>query len=181
MWETKPIALSSRPDQQRREPHEGDDLADARLAVHMQNGAEHEDRDDADGGCGPRQHGHDRPPVQHRELVVEHLADDVAEHPRLGAQAGEGLHHHDVGQRVLRIAGEARMELFHLRLRVLRAPDDDGGDDHEDHHEHHQQQAEPPVHHQRQRQQHDQRAEGDDVLAEETEPQAEQVVRAHRA
>ena len=51
-----------------------------------------------------------RPPVQHRELVVQHLADDVAEHPRLAVQPGEGLHDHDVGQRILRIAGELGLE-----------------------------------------------------------------------
>ena len=93
-------------DQQLGEAHEADDLADRGLALEVQAGAEHDDGDDGDGAGGARQHVDQRPPVQHRELVVDHLADDVAEQPRLGCQPGEGLHHHDVGQRVLRGAGQ---------------------------------------------------------------------------
>jgi hypothetical protein len=41
--------------------------------------------------------------------VVQHLLHDVAEQPRLAVQPGEGLHHHHVGERVLRVAGQARL------------------------------------------------------------------------
>ena len=51
-------------------------------------------------------HVEQRPPVQHRELVRDDLVHDVAEQPGLGGEAGEGLHQHDVGQRVLGGAGE---------------------------------------------------------------------------
>ena len=39
-----------------------------------------------------RQHVHHRPPVQHGELVRDHLVGDLAEAPGFRRQPGEGLH-----------------------------------------------------------------------------------------
>ena len=45
--------------------------------LRVEPGAEHEDRDHRDGRGGARQHRQQRPPVQHRELRRQRLADDA--------------------------------------------------------------------------------------------------------
>ena len=57
--------------------------------------------------------------------MPDHLLGDVAEQPRLGRQAGEGLHDHDVGQRVLRRAGQRGVQALNAALRGFGLPHHD--------------------------------------------------------
>jgi hypothetical protein len=85
---------------------------------------------------------------------------------------------HHIGQRVLRVAGELAVQALHLLLRLLRPVDHQRGEDGEDHDEDDEQAAQAPVHGERQRQQHHHAHQRGQVLAEEGQPDAEQVVGA---
>ena len=74
-------------DQHGGEAHEAHDLADRRLALGVEPGAEHEDQDHGDGRGGARQHRQQRPPVQHRILRRQRLADDAVHLAGFGAPA----------------------------------------------------------------------------------------------
>ena len=165
-------------DQQHGDAHEADDLTHAGHAVHVQPGADDDDGNDGERAGGA---GHDvdqRPPVQHRELVADHLLGDVAEQLALGRQAGEGLHHHDVGQRILRGAGERGVQPLDPALRHLGLLHHDHGEDQEDRDQRDQHQREAPVQEQRQRQQDGGRQDGGKLVAEEHQPGREQPVGA---
>ena len=165
-------------DQQHGDAHEADDLTHARLAVHVQPGADRDDGDHRQRAGGARHHVDQRPPVQHRELMADHLLGDFAELLRLRRQPGEGLHHHHIGQRILRGAGQRGVVAFHPALAGFGLAHHQRGDQHEDHHQHDQHQRQPPVQQQRQRQQHHGGQEGGELVAEEHQPGAEQRIGA---
>ena len=165
-------------DQHGREAHEADDLADGRLVARVEPGAEHEDRDHRHRRGGARQHREQRPPVQHRILRRQRLADDAAHLAGLGAQPHEALDQMDVAQRVARPAGKLAVIFLDPRLQPVGLADDPGIGDGEEEDQHDQQRAEPPVHEQAERQHDEQRHEGREVLAEEAQPDAEQMVDA---
>ena len=110
----------------------------------------------------------------------DHLPDDVAEEPRLTGKAREGLHHHHIGKRILRAAGQLRMERFHLALRAFRAANDKGGKAAENHHQANQQKPQAPIQNKREWQQHNGGDEGCQMLSEKRQPKPEQVIGAHQ-
>ena len=164
--------------QQHREAHEADDFADAGHAVHVQPGADDNDRDHRQG-AGRTCHDVDqRPPVQHGKLVPDDLVGDVAEQPRLRRKPGKGLHHHDVGQGILGSAGQRGVQALYPALRGFGLLHNDCGEhqEHADQHEQHKPKA--PVQQQRHRQQHDGRQDGGQLVAEEHQPCSEQAIGA---
>ena len=165
-------------DQHGGKAHEAHDLADRRLAMDVEPGAEHEDQDHGDGRCGARQHREQRPPVQHRILRGERPADDAVQFARLGGQPHEALDEMDVAQRIAGPAGKLAVILLDLGLQAVGLADHPGIGHREEDDQHDQQQAEPPVHQQAERQHDEQRHEGREVLAEERQPDAEQVIDA---
>ena len=84
----------------------------------------------------------------------DHLADDITEKPRFTGKPREGLHHHHIGKRVLRVTSQLRMERFYLPLRAFRTANDKGREAAENHDKANQQKPQPPIEHKRQRQQH---------------------------
>ena len=145
----------------------------------MQHRADHDDGDHRQRAGAAGEHVDHRPPVQHRELVADHVLDDLPEQAALGGQAREGLHHHHVGERVLRRAGQVRVvDTRPGAARPRSCARRSGVSDDEQHHQHDQGRGQAPVHEEGERQQHDDRDIGRELLAEEAQPQAEQRVRA---
>ena len=175
---TKLDRLVHAADQLGRQAHEGDDLPDRGAVVQMQPGAEREDRDQRDGRAGARQHGQQRPPVEHRELRGDQLVHGVAQLAGLGGEPHEALHQHDVAERIARLLGERGVVGLDPGLGSMGVAEHGPGQarDHED--QQHDQGAQPPVQEQRERQQHEQGDEGREVLAQERQPHAEQRVGA---
>ncbi len=118
--ETKEAAVSSRPISSMAKPMKLTISPTLAMPVDVQPGADHHDGDHRDRDGRARHHVHQRPPVQHRELMADHLIGDVAEQPPLGRQAGEGLHHHHVRERILRGAGQRGVQPLNPPLRGLR-------------------------------------------------------------
>jgi hypothetical protein len=165
-------------DQLGGQTHEGDDLSDRGAVVQVQPGAEREDRDQRDRRARARQHGEQRPPIEHRELRGDQLVHGAAQVAGLRGAPAEALDQRDVAKRVACLLGERRMVAFDPGLRrvgvVEHQPAQHGdGQDQED-----EQRPEPPVQEQGERQEDEQRHEGREVLAQERQPHPEQRVGA---
>ena len=93
-------------------------------------------------------------------------------------QPHEALDQVNVAQRIARPAGELAVAVLDLLLQAIGAAHHPGVGDGEEQDQHDQEQAEPPVHQQAERQHDEQGDEGREVLAEERQPDAEQVVDA---
>ena len=81
--------------------------------------------------------------------ACEQLMDDALQRRRLGLDAGEGLDHRHVAERVGGLLGEARMVALDGALQGLGLAQHDRGQDREHEHEEHEQEAEAPVQEQR--------------------------------
>ena len=92
-WSSLPISMVARHD-------EGHDLTDRQLAALDQQGAESDDGDHRDGGCGARQDGHQAPPGQHGILRRQQLAHEVLMACISASSRAIALHHRDVAEHV---------------------------------------------------------------------------------
>jgi hypothetical protein len=164
-------------DQQRREPHEADDVGNFGLAVQVQQGTGGDDGDHRERAGAACHDGDDGPPVEHRELEANDVFHDVGEGFRLGLKPAEGLYGHHVAQCILCAAGEQGMRFLGLALAGLGLADHEQSDADEDGHKGHQHQRQAPVQERRERQQHDHRDIGGEVFLEEGEAECEQRVR----
>ena len=168
-------------DQHQRETDETDDAADADLALAVELGAEREDRHDrqrARRAIGHRQPG---PAAQHRILRGKHALRHLADRRDLVGQAVVALHDQHVAEHVAGALGDRVVQFLDLALRLERAPHRDRVEHGEADHQRDHQQRELPVDLQRQRHHDDDRQQRRQVLAEESEPQAEQVAACRRA
>ena len=165
-------------DQHGGDGHEHHDFADGGEAVQVQHDADEEDRRHGERRGGAGRDVGERPPGQDRDLRGEQVADDAVQRVLLRLGAGEGLDDRDVAERVRGVFGEARMVGLDLALQGLGAADDERGQHREDEDQHHQDRAELPVQEQGQRQEHAERDDGDEMVAEEAEPQPGHAVRA---
>ena len=166
------------PDQHGGEAHEAHDLADRRLAAGIEPRAQHEDQDDGDRRGGAGQDRQERPPVQHRELRLQGPADDAVHLAGFRGQPHEALDEVDVAQRVAGPARQLAVQVLDLLLQPVGAVHDPDVGDGEDQDQDQQQEPQPPVHEHAERQHDEQRHKGRQVLAEERQPDAEQVVDA---
>ena len=87
-------------DQQRCEAGEGDDVADAQLAVRDEIGADQQHGHHRDGRGEAVQRAGQRPPVEHRVLRLDQVAREFAQRSRLLADAVVALQHGDVADAV---------------------------------------------------------------------------------
>ncbi len=160
------------------EAHEGDDLADAGLALEVEPGAEGEDGDDGDGRGRAVEHAHRGPPVEYRKLGLEHLVDHLAQLFEFRHLADEALHQHHVADGVARLFGQFGVLRLHLALGRVGAVGDKGGDRGGHGGEHDEHQGQFPVEEQGQGQQDQQGDKGGQVAAEHGQPELEQPVAA---
>jgi len=110
----------------------------------------------------------------------DHLADDIAKKPRLIRKTGEGLHHHHIGKRILRIAGKLGMQRFNLALRAFRTADDKGRKAAKNQYQDNKKQPKAPIQDQRKGQQHNGGNESGQVFAEKGQPKPKKIIRAHQ-
>ena len=133
-------------DQQRGKAGEGDDVADAQLAMRDQIGADQQHDHHRDGrGQAVQRIGH-RPPVEHRVLRIEQVLDIAAQRLGLMAKAVVALQHGDVADRV----GHMREHLVVVALDgglaclgLLHHQPADADIEHAEHQQHHRH---PQVH-----------------------------------
>jgi hypothetical protein len=165
-------------DQHGGKAHEAHDLAHGRFALGVEPGAEHEDQDHGDGRGGARHDRQQRPPVQDRELRGQRLLHDAVHLAGFVRQAHEALDETDVAQRVAGAAGQLAAQVLDLLLKAIGAThhEDIGGREEQDQDD--QQHPQPPIHEQAERQHDEQGDEGGEVLAEERQPDGEQIVDA---
>ena len=140
-------------DDQACEVHEGDHLADARLAVHMQQRADHDDRKNGQSGGGPRQHCGNGPPRQDGHLRRKQASDHGAQFGYLLIEPREALYQGNVAQSVGGAFREVRIVTLDGTLECVGFAHDQGREQSEDNAEHNQQRCQPPVDEQRDRQQ----------------------------
>ena len=163
-------------DQHRCEAHEGDDLTDGGLPAQVQPGAQKEDGDDGDRRRGVGEHAHHGPEIEHRILGDEDAAHRVRERAGFGRQPHVAVDERYVAERIAGARRQARVVFLHLPLRLLGARDDEHREYRENGDQADQQHTQAPIQGKRQRQQDEDGDERGEVLAEEGEPDAEQIV-----
>ena len=93
-------------DQERRDRHEADDLADRREPYELEISSDQEDREQRERGGGARQHGRHCPPRQHRHLRAQERVHQALQRRYFKFDAGKALHHGDVAERIGGVLGE---------------------------------------------------------------------------
>ncbi len=165
-------------DQRHRETDERDDLADADLALRVESRAEREDGDHRQRARGARGHREPGPAREHRVLGGERAFGQLADAGDLRSLRVEGLDDGHVAQHVVGALRDLVMQLLHVVLRAVRAAHRHGVERREADHQQQHQQRELPVHVPGERQHHDDGEQRRQVLAEEPEPDEEQVAAA---
>jgi hypothetical protein len=161
--------------QKRGDGHEADDFADRSQPVEFEIDSYQQDREQAERGCGPRKHGHHRPP---RQLRVQQRVHDALERRHFDLDAREALHHGDVAKRVGGGLGKVGIIAFDRALHRLGLVHDQPRQPGENETQGEQRQSEPPIEHQRCRQQNGDEDKSGEMLAKERQPQPPQRVGA---
>ncbi len=178
----QPIAEADRlfepGDEQRRDGHEADDLADRSLARELEIDAGEQDHQQGERGAGAGQHRRDRPPRQHRHLRAKQRIDERLDAGHFQLDAGETLHQSHIAERVGRGLGEVGIVPLDLALHGVCSAHDDHGQRGERRAQREQRQSKPPVQDERHWQQQGNENEGGKMLAEERYPQPPQRIGA---
>ncbi len=142
----------------------------------MQIDADQKDSEQRQYGRGAGEHGHHRPPRQHRHLRCQQLIGDVAQARDFGLDPGKALHQRHIAERVGSTLGETGIVPLDRTLQGFGLVDHERGEERENHAYRDQHRAEHPIEVKRQRQQDGERGGRGERFPEKVEPQVPQCI-----